>query len=76
MSLLLVLVISAYITLIRLHWLLVAPEGTYKNGIRSVFAEIMRESGPKGLFKGLTPVLVRAFPANAVSIRVFVHFKL
>jgi len=42
-----------------------APEGTYKNGLRSVFAEIMKESGPKGLFKGITPVLVRAFPANA-----------
>ncbi|KAF6032358.1 SLC25A20 [Bugula neritina] len=42
-----------------------APEGTYKNGLRGVFAEIMRESGPKGLFKGLSPVLVRAFPANA-----------
>lgn len=47
--------------------LFLAPEGTYKNGVRSVFAEIMRESGPKGLFKGLTPVIIRAFPANAVS---------
>jgi len=47
--------------------LFLAPEGTYKNGLRGVFAEIMRESGPKGLFKGLSPVLVRAFPANAVS---------
>lgn len=49
----------------------VAPEGTYKNGVRSVFVEIMRESGPKGLFKGLSPVLVRAFPANAVSIKSY-----
>ena len=28
----------------------------------------MREEGPKGLFKGLTPIMIRAFPANAVSI--------
>ena len=27
----------------------------------------MREEGPKGLFKGLTPIMLRAFPANAVS---------
>lgn len=47
---------------------LTAPEGTYKHGVRSVFMEIMKESGPKGLFKGLSPVLVRAFPANAVCI--------
>lgn len=28
----------------------------------------MREEGPKGLFKGLTPIMLRAFPANAVSL--------
>lgn len=42
-----------------------APEGKYPNGIRSVFAEVMKTEGPKGLFKGLTPVMLRAFPANA-----------
>jgi len=42
-----------------------APEGKYPNGIRSVFVEIMKTEGPKGLFKGLTPVMLRAFPANA-----------
>lgn len=42
-----------------------APEGKYPDGIRGVFREIMREEGPKALFKGLTPVMLRAFPANA-----------
>ncbi|KAB7501992.1 Mitochondrial carnitine/acylcarnitine carrier protein [Armadillidium nasatum] len=42
-----------------------APEGKYPNGIRSVFVDIMRTEGPKALFKGVTPVMIRAFPANA-----------
>jgi solute carrier family 25 (mitochondrial carnitine/acylcarnitine transporter), member 20/29 len=43
----------------------VAPEGTYKNGIRSVFAEVMRKDGFFALYRGLGPVMIRAFPANA-----------
>ncbi|CAJ0928763.1 unnamed protein product, partial [Mesorhabditis belari] len=42
-----------------------APEGKYPDGIRGVLREVLREEGPKGLFKGLTPILLRAFPANA-----------
>uniref|UniRef100_A0A0N4ZCK4 Congested-like trachea protein n=1 Tax=Parastrongyloides trichosuri TaxID=131310 RepID=A0A0N4ZCK4_PARTI len=42
-----------------------APEGKYPDGIRGVFKEVIREEGPKGLFKGFTPVMLRAFPANA-----------
>lgn len=42
-----------------------APEGKYPNGLRSVFTDVMKTEGPKGLFKGLTPVMLRAFPANA-----------
>eukprot|EP00794_Sanderia_malayensis_P006981 gene6981-7766_t len=42
-----------------------APEGTYNRGIRSVFAEMMKKEGPSALFRGLTPVMARAFPANA-----------
>ena len=30
----------------------------------------MREEGAGALFKGLTPVMLRAFPANAVSFRL------
>ncbi|KAL3982833.1 Protein dif-1 [Acanthocheilonema viteae] len=50
-----------------------APEGKYPEGIRSVFKEIMREEGPKALFKGFTPVMLRAFPANAAC---FLGFEL
>ncbi|MFH4975829.1 hypothetical protein AB6A40_002538 [Gnathostoma spinigerum] len=43
----------------------IAPEGKYPNGIRSVFRDIMTHEGPQALFKGFTPVMLRAFPANA-----------
>lgn len=42
-----------------------APEGTYPRGIRDVFVSIMRTEGPTALFRGLAPVMLRAFPANA-----------
>jgi len=42
-----------------------APEGTYKYGIRSVFRHVMATEGPKALFKGAAPLMLRAFPANA-----------
>uniref|UniRef100_A0A1I8BNR9 Congested-like trachea protein n=1 Tax=Meloidogyne hapla TaxID=6305 RepID=A0A1I8BNR9_MELHA len=42
-----------------------APEGKYPDGIRGVFREIMREEGPRALFRGFAPVMLRAFPANA-----------
>ena len=44
-----------------------APHGMYPNGVRSVFAEMMREEGIMALYKGAAPVMIRAFPANAVS---------
>uniref|UniRef100_A0AC35U1P6 Congested-like trachea protein n=1 Tax=Rhabditophanes sp. KR3021 TaxID=114890 RepID=A0AC35U1P6_9BILA len=43
----------------------IAAEGKYPNGIRDVFREIIREEGARGLFKGFTAVMIRAFPANA-----------
>ena len=49
---------------------LTAPHGMYPKGIRSVFSEMMREEGIMALYKGATPVMIRAFPANAVSISV------
>lgn len=42
-----------------------APEGTYPNGIRDVFRHAMKEEGIRALYKGATPVMLRAFPANA-----------
>ena len=29
----------------------------------------MRDEGPQALYKGFTPVMLRAFPANAVSVQ-------
>lgn len=48
-----------------------APEGTYKNGIRGVFARLMKEEGPTALYKGCAPVMLRAFPANAACFLGF-----
>ena len=42
-----------------------APAGSYPKGVRDVFRELMQKEGPLALYKGITPVLVRAFPANA-----------
>lgn len=53
--------------------LFVAPEGTYPNGMRDVFKNLMKTEGPLALYKGITPVLLRAFPANAAC---FVGFEL
>lgn len=41
-----------------------APEGQY-SGIKDVFKQLMKEEGPKGLYRGWLPVMMRAFPANA-----------
>ncbi|KAG8227848.1 hypothetical protein J437_LFUL010711 [Ladona fulva] len=49
-----------------------APEGTYPRGIRDVFAHLMKEEGPKALYKGCAPVMLRAFPANAAC---FIGFE-
>lgn len=50
-----------------------APEGTYPNGMRDVFKVLIRTEGIGALYKGITPVLLRAFPANAAC---FVGFEL
>ncbi|XP_065358413.1 congested-like trachea protein [Calliphora vicina] len=42
-----------------------APAGTYQHGIRSVFKELMIKDGPLALYRGITPIMIRAFPANA-----------
>ena len=43
----------------------ISGEGKYPNGIRDVFKELIREEGVRGLYRGATPVFLRAFPANA-----------
>ncbi|KAK7866014.1 hypothetical protein R5R35_008529 [Gryllus longicercus] len=39
--------------------------GLYSKGVRDALPELLREEGVRGLYKGLTVVLLRAFPANA-----------
>ncbi|KAI4497227.1 hypothetical protein M0802_007711 [Mischocyttarus mexicanus] len=43
----------------------ISPMGTYPRGVRSVLPIIMKEGGFLGLYRGLVPVLIRAFLANA-----------
>nr|CAB3266172.1 mitochondrial carnitine/acylcarnitine carrier protein-like [Phallusia mammillata] len=41
-----------------------APEGKF-SGVRDVFQDVMRTDGIRGMYKGIVPVMLRAFPANA-----------
>lgn len=41
-----------------------APEGKY-SGIVDVYKALIKEEGYAGLFRGIQPALIRAFPANA-----------
>jgi len=43
----------------------IAPEGKYPRGIRSVFVEVVRTEGYSALYRGIGPIMIRAFPANA-----------
>ncbi|XP_039631645.1 mitochondrial carnitine/acylcarnitine carrier protein [Polypterus senegalus] len=49
-----------------------APDGKY-SGFRDVFRELVKEEGITSLYKGFTPVMLRAFPANAAC---FLGFEL
>ena len=45
--------------------------------MRSVFKELMAKEGPLALYKGVTPVMLRAFPANAacfIGFEMFMRF--
>lgn len=41
-----------------------APEGKYK-GLMEVYKELIQKDGVRAFYKGATPVILRAFPANA-----------
>ena len=45
----------------------IAPSGQYKNVV-DVFRQLVREEGTGALFRGLSPALIRAFPANAACL--------
>eukprot|EP01087_Luapelamoeba_hula_P008953 TRINITY_DN2279_c0_g1_i1.p1 TRINITY_DN2279_c0_g1~~TRINITY_DN2279_c0_g1_i1.p1 ORF type:complete len:298 (+),score=43.60 TRINITY_DN2279_c0_g1_i1:67-960(+) len=42
-----------------------APEGKYPNGIRGVYKDVVAREGYGALYRGIGPILIRAFPANA-----------
>lgn len=44
-----------------------APTGKYKS-VLDVFQTLIRKEGPSALFRGLSPALLRAFPANAACL--------
>lgn len=47
-----------------------APEGKY-SGMVAVFQSLMKEEGIFALYKGIAPVMLRAFPANAACFLGF-----
>ncbi len=51
--------------------LFIAPDEKYTNGARDVFRELRQKEGLGALYKGTTPILIRAFPANAVRVDFF-----
>ena len=44
-----------------------AADGRYR-GLVDVLRELLKEEGPRALYKGFNAVFLRAFPANAVNI--------
>lgn len=44
-----------------------APAGKYRN-YADVLRQTIQQEGPQALFRGLTPALLRAFPANAACL--------
>ena len=52
--------------------LFLAPAGTY-SGMMDVYKHLMKTEGLGALYKGFTPVMIRAFPANAVSLLFKYH---
>ncbi|KAG4072012.1 hypothetical protein HA402_010949 [Bradysia odoriphaga] len=48
-----------------------APEGTYPRGFRDAFPKLLKAEGVRGLYRGIVPVFIRAFPANAACFTGF-----
>uniref|UniRef100_A0A3P9JZJ4 Si:dkey-150i13.2 n=1 Tax=Oryzias latipes TaxID=8090 RepID=A0A3P9JZJ4_ORYLA len=47
-----------------------APDGRY-SGLWDILRTLLHEEGPRGLYKGFSAVLLRAFPANAACFLGF-----
>lgn len=49
----------------------------YPHGMRSAFREMMNKEGPIGFYRGILPIIIRSFPANAacfLGIHVAINF--
>ena len=44
--------------------------GQYPGGMRQVVSEIIKKDGIRGMYKGITPALIRAYPANAACFSI------
>jgi solute carrier family 25 carnitine/acylcarnitine transporter 20/29 len=51
-----------------------AAKGQYPRGFRDALPQLVRTEGVKGLFRGIVPVFLRAFPANAACFMGFETF--
>ncbi|KAH8120273.1 mitochondrial carrier [Phellopilus nigrolimitatus] len=51
--------------------MMAAPLDKPRKSVLSVVRTIMREDGSKGFVRGLTPVVIRAFPVNASALFVY-----
>lgn len=52
-------------------YLFAAPDGKYPRGFRDVFPQLLKTEGVKGFYRGIVPVFIRAFPANAACFMGF-----
>jgi len=48
-----------------------APAGQYPRGVRDALPQLLRAEGVKGLFRGIVPLYLRAFPANGACFLGF-----
>lgn len=51
--------------------MMAAPVDRPRKSAISVARDIMRQDGARGYFRGLTPVVLRAFPVNASALFVY-----
>lgn len=61
-------------------WLPCIPQDVLKSriqsstkmiGVRQAFEQLIAESGARGLFRGIGPTMLRAFPANAATFLAY-----
>lgn len=53
-----------------------APSGNQAPGMMDIFKEIVREEGPRGLYRGLLPNFLKVIPAVSIGYVVYEQVKL